>query len=326
MYKEIIESCQNVNDSAKIKLSIVGKVKYKGMANGTPNPSSVSGNNYTWHIKDLLNFGNQLDLYFKTDTNATSADTIVVIAEIIPFGKDKDSTNNKLKFIYKVRNSYDPNIKQTYPETVLPNYNDWLYYIIQFQNTGTAPAYNIRLEDTLDSYLNYETLQLIDYSHSNRMILNNKVLKFYFDDIMLPDSFSDSKGSNGFVQYRIKPKSNLPLGTKIYNTAYIYFDYNSPVITNTTINEYAQPKGNGIKAIVRDGLTIYPNPGHGLYNIQLSNNSSTKLTVFNSIGQVIKTLDIKNQTVLDLNAFANGIYFISIEQGDKIFHAKVVKE
>ena len=57
-------------------------------------------------------------------------------------------------------------------------------------------------------------------------------LDFKFPNIMLPDSASNPAGSQGFVQYRIKPKANLPLGTQIENTAHIYFDYNAAITTS----------------------------------------------------------------------------------------------
>lgn len=42
--------------------------------------------------------------------------------------------------------------------------------------------------------------------------------------------------SNGFVAYTIQLKSNLPAGTQITNNADIYFDFNAPIETNTTLN------------------------------------------------------------------------------------------
>ncbi len=236
--KTMIENCQSNSDSGTIRLTVTGKVKYKS-ANLTPN--SISGNTYTWKIKDFLKFNNAIQLQFKTDTTATYGDTVLAFAEIILLKKDKDSSNNKMKYSYKVMNSYDPNKKETYPEVVLPGYKDWMVYTIHFQNTGKAPAFNIRLEDTIDNRMDLESFEVMDYSHDNRVALNGNKLKLFFDDIMLPDSFSDSKASNGYVQYRIKPKQGYNEGTSIANTAYIYFDYNSPVATNTTINAYKKP-------------------------------------------------------------------------------------
>jgi hypothetical protein len=42
-------------------------------------------------------------------------------------------------------------------------------------------------------------------------------------------------GSSGYVRFRMRPMPNVPNLTEILNTAEIYFDYNAPVITNTTL-------------------------------------------------------------------------------------------
>ena len=120
--KTAFESCQSISDSGIIRVTVTGKIKYSSASH---TPSSISGNTYTWKIKDFLKFNNFISMQFKTDTNATYGDTVLAIAEIILSKKDKDSTNNKMKFSYKIMNSYDPNKKETYPETVLPGYKDW---------------------------------------------------------------------------------------------------------------------------------------------------------------------------------------------------------
>ena len=62
------------------------------------------------------------------------------------------------------------------------------------------------------------------------------VLVFNFDNIRLLDSFRNEQASHGFVKFRIKQKKDLPIGTKIENSAGIYFDFNAPVITNRTLH------------------------------------------------------------------------------------------
>ena len=53
---------------------------------------------------------------------------------------------------------------------------------------------------------------------------------------MLPDTGADFLGSQGFVKYKVNLKPNLPIGTQIFNTARIYFDQNSAIVTNTKIH------------------------------------------------------------------------------------------
>ncbi|MBK9319724.1 MAG: hypothetical protein IPM91_13575, partial [Bacteroidetes bacterium] len=52
----------------------------------------------------------------------------------------------------------------------------------------------------------------------------------------LPDSTTDEPNSHGLVQFSILPVAGLPMNTVIQNAAAIYFDYNVPVITNSTSN------------------------------------------------------------------------------------------
>ena len=115
--------------------------------------------------------------------------------------------------------------------------NQELTYTIFFQNLGTGNAHDIFIVDTLDSDLDITSLQIIASSHTitNIEILNN-VLIVSFDSIELPPLINDTAGSIGFLTYNITPFQGLPDETTIENSAAIFFDSLSPVITNTVIN------------------------------------------------------------------------------------------
>lgn len=144
-------------------------------------------------------------------------------------------------FTYEVRCSYDPNDKHVNPEGVLAQHytpiNSELTYLINFQNTGNDTAYNITVFDTLDSDLDPATFEVVSSSHllSTQRTASGAV-RFNFFNIMLPDSGTDEPGSHGWVLYRVRPDASLPDPTEITNTAYIVFDLNAPIITNTTLN------------------------------------------------------------------------------------------
>ena len=53
---------------------------------------------------------------------------------------------------------------------------------------------------------------------------------------MLPDSNVNEPASHGFIKYSIKKYNTVGIGSVIKNTAYIYFDFNAPVVTNTVVN------------------------------------------------------------------------------------------
>jgi len=142
-----------------------------------------------------------------------------------------------------ILDSYDPNDKQVMPQGLTAQHytptNEALQYQIRFQNTGNDVAYRVAVVDTLSADLDISTLQVGAVSHPYQMTITGRqrpILTFTFENIMLPDSASNPVGSNGFVQFSIKPKVALPDRTRIDNFADIFFDYNEPVRTNTTTN------------------------------------------------------------------------------------------
>jgi hypothetical protein len=99
-------------------------------------------------------------------------------------------------------------------------------------------------------------------------------LRWQFNNILLPDSNTNEPASNGFIQFRISPKTGLALGSKVRNHAEIYFDFNPPIITNQTLTTYdvivfKDSTLNGNVQIVTSkekqleqelGVKLYPNP------------------------------------------------------------------
>ena len=293
----------------QVQITINGPVTYNGPAVGALTPT-VNGNVYTYTIADFGAIDNATDfqMLFTTDTTAQAGNQICVHTEVTPMVGDVNPTNNINDYCYIVHNSYDPNYKEVYPTDVAPLFQDWLTYTIHFQNLGTAPAINIRLLDTLDSNLDAETFEVINYSHYNTVTLMDGILDFRFPNILLPDSASNPNGSQGFVQYRIKPKANLGAGTQIENTAHIYFDYNPAVVTNTTVNNFITTVSNKSLPIA-SRLWLYPNPSTGIFNISASAN----IEVYNLIGDLI--LSENNTTSIDLTAAPKGMYYVKLNGG-----------
>ncbi len=145
------------------------------------------------------------------------------------------------EFCGQVVGSFDPNDKRGFPDgigeahEILPN--EQLQYLIRFQNTGTAPAYTVVIRDTLDTDLDIFSVISGTSSHDYSFTMyGERVLQWTFNNIMLPDSFSNEEGSHGFITYTVNQVTDLSDGTTITNSAAIYFDSNEPVITNTTLH------------------------------------------------------------------------------------------
>lgn len=209
----------------------------------TPDTTDALGR-IGWHYEDLFpseRIIQEVTLSIPGPLEFPLGETLTFASEITY--DDSGSTQTAFKFEYEgvVLCSFDPNDKLVaprYPEGYALLDED-LTYTIRFQNTGNAEALKVVIRDTLDLNLDPNTFRVIGSSHEaflSTSLIGNQYLTFEFNDINLPDSTSNLEGSQGYVVYTIKAFDNLPEETVIENTAGIYFDFNPPVITNTTEN------------------------------------------------------------------------------------------
>ena len=311
--------------SGSLTFIVTGPVTYVGPAAGALVPS-VSGNVFTYNISDFATINNTsaFRIQLQPFPTAQANDVICVTAKVNPINGDNYPSNNDYVYCYNVVNSHDPNVKEVYPIMVDPGFHDWLTYTIHFQNTGNAPAFNIMLKDTLDSELDLNTFQVTDYSHTNTTNLNGRILTVNFQNIQLPDSSSDPEGSIGFIQYRLKPKSTWARPHQIKNTAYIYFDFNSPIVTNTTYNSIKDIT-TGLTEEKENIASVYPNPTNGLFTIELSTKEKQSMQLFDMAGNVVLAQTIENgKANIDANHLAAGIYNISIKGNASVINQKLV--
>ncbi len=314
--------------SGTVQVNVYGNVVYNGAMIGAIIPTSSLNNSFIYNISDFSALNNSsIGLKFIVDSTAQAGDSICVEAFVTSINFDNNSLNDTLLYCYPIVNSYDPNKKQVYPQDVEVGFEDWFEYTVYFQNTGTAPAFNIRIKDSLDTKLDIETFEVVNYSHLNYFAINNRVVTFLFPNIMLKDSSTNFIESIGFVRYRIKPKKNLALGTIIKNTAYIYFDYNYPIVTNTTINEFILPISVEELNVDIRNLTIYPNPFSNQFLVSFKPSDKTTVEVYNLLGGRVLTQQITTLlTLLDLSNQPNGVYFVRVTDGKEVLTKKVIKQ
>ena len=184
--------------------------------------------------------------------------------------------------------SYDPNDKQAFPTGYGDEHfieaNTDLEYLIRFQNTGTDTAFRVMIEDVISPFLDLTTIVTGASSHAyDFQIINERTVRFVFDNILLPDSTTNLLASNGFVKFKIQQQLDNPLGTMIENKAGIYFDFNEPVITNTVFHEIGKdfiesvvmttqtPNASGIN------VTVSPNPFHDFTIFKIDNSDVQQL-------------------------------------------------
>lgn len=223
--------------------------------------------------------------------------------------------------------SYDPNNKEAMPRGVgnehfiLPD--NPICYQVNFQNTGNDTAFNITILDTLNiAQFDFNSLQPGLASHPYTLqILNGNVLQFVFSNIELPDSTTNLPQSMGFVQYSIRPRSDIAEGEQLNNRAWLYFDYNQPIPTPpvyhticrnantlcmpTTVNTPPEPQNSylpAVKCYVAE---------HNLYLVQQTETGNNPLLfeLYNLLGQPVRTAVIGQGTsIIPLITLNSGIY------------------
>ena len=293
------------------------------ITNAFPATYTLSGDTVIWNFTNINYVGWNYNFYIDFTTPLTtplgSVFTTCMWAQ--PTVTDLNYANNTYCYSRYVTGSFDPNDKTVNPLGVGPNGDiaateTDLTYLIRFQNTGNGPAVNIVVKDTLSPNVDVNTFEMLGASHNyNIDILPGNVLRWKFNNIMLADSGSNEPASHGYIQYRIKRTNNNAPGTQIKNTAYIYFDFNEPVVTNTAINTIETITGIKSTSSNNDEWNVYPNPSTGV--LYIVNSSSIKeasqIQVINSIGQTVLEETINNNFKnIDLSKLNNGVYFVKI--------------
>ena len=329
-----LSNLNNVNGTGLFKVVLPYNF-INNITTASPNTYSLSGDTIIWNFNNITYssggtyFG--VDFYVPVGTTLGSVISTCMYAQ--PNITDLNYANNTYCYSRSVTGSFDPNDKTVSPVGFGP-YNEIhpfetdLTYLIRFQNTGNGPAVNIVVKDTLSPNVDVNTFEMLGSSHNyNIEILPGNILKWKFNNIMLPDSNSNEPGSHGYIQYRIKHTvGNLP-GTQIKNTAYIYFDFNEPVVTNTALNTIEYVTSISAQSNSNDGWNVYPNPSTGALYIVNSNTikEESQIQVLNSIGQTVFEETISsNYKNIDLSKLNNGVYFVKITSDKNTTVKKII--
>lgn len=279
-------------------------------------------------------------LSFKFDS-LVHQDTLCFHFKLMKLFNEQDTFDNELIACIPAFTSYDPNMKIVSIASQEKNGNFTnkshpLNYTIHFQNTGTVAARDVYILDTISPFLDITSLEFLSSSHSMIPSINeNRLLKFDFKNIMLPDSHSNHKGSHGYVSYSIKPISILETGQVIKNSAQIYFDFNPPILTNTTRNSHVyklldSTTGNSaIDGIFNEFGFCYPNPFQSKINFKLNQYSKqVKITLTDLEGRKLLHYNFNNKSEISIDdiPISSGLYIFQIETDNRRFFFKVRKE
>jgi hypothetical protein len=234
---------------------------------------------------------------------------------------EQDLQFNNANFVAMVLNSYDPNDKQCHlPTNILPFEQEDLGYTVRFQNDGNYPALNVEIRDTISTNLDLSTFRLIASKHPVSYTINpsSREIVFRFSGIQLQPSQDNLEASQGYVSYSIEEVPNLPLNAVIENTAYINFDFNPAIITNTTFNINGLV---GLATAEQEEITLYPNPSSdGFY---IKGLPQGEVSIYSVSGQFIMRQSFNATTKIDLSEMESGVYLVQVEGKGVAFVSKM---
>jgi uncharacterized repeat protein (TIGR01451 family) len=231
----------------------------------------------------------------------------------------------------EVVGSFDPNDKAVSPVGAENNHavhpNTILTYTVRFQNTGNFLAEKVVIVDTISQHLNLATLKVKAASHPYEVAIDNsnRAVKFIFDQIMLPDSFSNEPGSHGYIQYSIQPNSNYTNGSIVTNRADIYFDFNPPILTNVvynTLDDNISSIGS-VSDVAR--FSVFPNPFNERLEVrtEITEAGNELLEIFDVRGRRIYSEKVTAPSFsISTAQWQAGVYLVKLGHAVK----RVVKE
>ncbi|MFY7666115.1 T9SS type A sorting domain-containing protein [Flavobacterium sp.] len=211
--------------------------------------------------------------------------------------------------------AYDPNDKQEKHggsiEFASFSENDYLEYTIRFQNTGTANAINVRIEDILGPQYNLESLRMISASHTYYMQRIGNEVKWFFDFIQLPGAVQSPAESIGYLTFKIKLNPGFTMNDVITNTAAIYFDTNPPIITNTHTTVFFE--NLSVNQPLNELLQIYPNPAKTQVFFNLPSETIESIEIYDLTGKcVVKKSVNDRQFELNTANLSRGFYLVKV--------------
>lgn len=239
----------------------------------------------------------------------------------------EDTSDNKDSVVQKMVYSYDPNIKSCVPNGNIKTGLKTIRYYIDFQNEGNDVARRVTVVDTLEAKIPVYEFQMISSSHPYTVSLKNNVLTWVFDNINLPPKSLDPIRSQGHIIFEGRLKNDLAVGDSVKNKAYIYFDLNEPVETNTAVLIRGKDDPDEFHGEVdgRKSLKVFPNPAAYQLNIENIADMYQSVQIFNNIGQEVVQFDLaplENVSTLIAN-WPQGIYFVRSSLGSH--HKLLVK-
>lgn len=278
-----------------------------------------------WKFNTTLQADSSFNLYFKCLYSADSfqyGDTVYTEARIVNSFSDADTSNNYVRVLQKISSAYDPNMKESNPRGEQIKQPDAIQFTIHFQNEGNDTAYRVVVVDTLSMIMPMYEIEIGAASHPFNFTVENNIMVWEFDKIMLPNKSEDELGSCGFLSFKAKLNKPLKVGDSVRNRAGIYFDYEKPVMTNYASILMVKDNQNDLTVNTSGEslIKVYPNPSSGFVTVHNASKEKVKIKMYSMDGKLVREFELEagSDEVIDLFDASQGIYYLVTDQGETI--------
>lgn len=300
--------------------------------------TSMPGSVYEWNL-GTLQPGEIVSIAIidSVGLNTTTGQILTVNALTFASGNDLNPANNNRLIEIELVGAIDPNDMLVSPkgdgDQGYIHKSQWLTYTIRFENIGSYAATYVFLENQLPEGLDWNTFEVLSSSHPFSYSLSEQgVLKVAYREIGLPMASEDAVKAQGYFQYTIKPQSGIEGGKVLPNKAFIRFDFEENLETNTIINTIKYEGRNEVKK-----LNVFPNPVFDEVQVALDVETMDVTdpqgiewwSISDCHGQLLDQ-GIGNflpSMPLTLAGLPAGLYFVhAVDQFGQVYRGKLLKE
>ncbi len=330
---------RNISNSSILKFTVPSSVNIISPSLPIAQQESFVENSknytrYSWSMGSLNPFNNKVISFMTgTDASVSVGDELDFKGEIVNSSADCNIDDNLLMQKYPIYGAIDPNDILVSPKGygtegyILPD--QLLTYTIRFENVGNFATQNVSIIDNIPQELDINTFKMVSASHDNvsAEIIDNKIT-FKLENVFLPPTSEDSDKSQGYVTFSILPKKGLKEDTKIKNSAFIAFDDENLLKTNTVTNTIQSKAQEQEMTVVH----LYPNPVNDVAFIRLEHRKGSEYTrkkiikaeVIDVNGVLIleKNFSASEEVRIDLPLQIKGYYLLKVTDSDNKAYTK----
>ncbi|MFC4634313.1 T9SS type A sorting domain-containing protein [Dokdonia ponticola] len=257
-----------------------------------------------------------------TETPPVNIDDVLTFTSNIAIDQTEETPDdNSFEYNEVVVGSFDPNDITCLQGDVAPSslIGDFLHYVINFENTGNAPAQNVVVTTEIDPVdFDINSLQILNASDAMSLSITENLVTFVFENINL------SSGGHGNILLKVRTNSDLVVSDFVAADAAIYFDFNFPITTNTANTTFETLSVD--EFLVNQVIAVYPNPSDKVVTIEATS-AIQIITMYDMQGRAVLSNEENTASIaIDISQFANGMYFLVIKTDSGEVTKRVIKK